>query len=217
MNALVLGRKGLEAPDVGARQRLQVPQHQGDGAQCGRTGRVAAGQLDLRAGFARVHGTDQRAQRHQHGADLLGQHGAHLHVGQVAALALVEADQHRALLDHVAHRQARPVAVVPGRAFERAQHVLGLDLAQVPEVVFQRTLLHCHLGGSVQVLHLAAAARARVQAEVRAAGAHALRGLAADLRDRALLPVVLAAVDVELHFLEGQCAFDEHDHAVGLV
>jgi hypothetical protein len=63
----------------------------------------------------------------------------------------------------------------------------------VLQVVFQHALLDRHLGGRVQVLHLAAAAGAGVQAEVRAAGPHALAALARDGRHLALLPVVLLA------------------------
>jgi hypothetical protein len=57
-----------------------------------------------------------------------GSTGHTLHVGHIAALALVKAHQHRALLVHMAHRQARPVAVAPGRPFDRAQDVSALTL-----------------------------------------------------------------------------------------
>ena len=102
------------------------------------------------------------------------QYQALFHVSHVAALALVKADQHCALFVHMAHRQARPVAVAPGGAFDRAQDVVGLDLAQVPQVVFQHALLHSHLRADVQVLHLAATTGTRMQAKVRAAGLDAL-------------------------------------------
>jgi hypothetical protein len=86
----------------------------------------------------------------------------------------------------------------------------------VPEVVLQHALLDGHLRGRVQVLHLAAAAGAGVQAEMRAAGAHPLRGLLVDGRDGARLPVVLLAVHVDADHLERQRAFDEHHLAIGL-
>ena len=44
------------------------------------------------------------------------------HVGHEARLALVEADQHAALLGDVTHRHPRAVAVLPRRAFDRRQH-----------------------------------------------------------------------------------------------
>ena len=77
---------------VGGAQRLQVAQHQRRHARrrtassiCGRRSRC-------------VHRADQRAQRQQQRAHVRRQHRAAPHVGHVARLALVEADQHRALL-----------------------------------------------------------------------------------------------------------------------
>ena len=159
---------------------------------------------------------DQLAQRQQQVAHVRRHDVAFADVGDVAALALVKADQHRALLAHVAHRKARAPAVAPGRALRSGRStVSGLHLAQVPQVVLQHALLDRHLGADVQVLHLAAAAGALVQAEVRAARAHALRRLPVDRRQRGLLPVVLLAVDLGGHPLERQRAFDEHHLAVG--
>jgi hypothetical protein len=94
--------------------------------------------------------------------------------------------------------------------------VSALHLAQVPQVVFQHPLLDGHLGRHVQVLHLAAAAGPGVQAEVRAAGAHALGRFAVDGRQAGLFPVVLLAVGVGADQLGGQGAIDEHHLAVGL-
>ena len=206
---VVLRGKGAQAGNVFGRQGLQVAQHQGRDV-------VAAGQLNLRAGVARIHVGHQLAQRHQHGADVGRQHGADFHVGHVAALALVKAHQHRALFDDVAHSQAGAVAVAPGGALDRAQDGFGLHLAQVPEVVLQRPLLDGHLGARVQVLHLATAAGTAVQAKVRAAGAHALGGLAVDVRQAGLFPVVLFAVGVGADPLERQGTINEDHLTVGL-
>ena len=200
--------EGAQPIGVGRGQRLQVAQHQRDDL-------VARGQLDLRQPVALVHAADQLAQWHQHRADRRVQHRAHLHVGHVAALAFVEADQHHALLGHVPHRQPGAEAVAPGRAVQRAQQPFGPHLGQVLQVVLEHPGLHGHLGGRVQVLHLAAAAGAGVQAEVRAGGLHALRALARQRRHRALLPGVLAARHLHLHALAGQRALDEHHLAVG--
>ncbi|MNV31805.1 hypothetical protein D3C71_1231260 [compost metagenome] len=145
-----------------------------------------------------------------------GQHGALLHVGHIAALALMETDQHLALLDHMAHRQTGAVAITPGRAFDGPQHGLGLDLAQVPEVVFEHALLDGNLGAHVQVLHLAATAGTGVQAKVLAAGAHTLRRFAVNRHQAGLLPVVLFAVGVGGDQLERQGTVDEDHLAVGL-
>jgi hypothetical protein len=61
----VRGCEGAQLVLVGIGERLQVAQHQ-------RRHRIAAGQLDLRAGVARLHAADQRAQRHEHGVDVRG-------------------------------------------------------------------------------------------------------------------------------------------------
>jgi hypothetical protein len=99
---------------------------------------------------------------------------ADLHVGHIAALALVKPDQHLTLFVHMAHRQARPVAVAPGGSFNGAQHGFWFDLAQVPEVVFQHPLFDSDLRRLMQVLHLAAATGTTVQAEMRATWPNAL-------------------------------------------
>ena len=126
----------------------------------------------------------------------------------------MKANQHFAFFDHVTHRQASTVPVAPSRPLDGAQHGLGFDFAQVPQVVFEHALLDGHLGRGLQVLHLAAATGPGVQAKIRAARPHTLRRLMVDLGDGALLPVVLFAVHVDRHQLERQGAFDEHDFAV---
>ncbi len=206
--ARVLFGKGTQPGQVTRAQRLQVPQHQ-------RRDRVTTGQFDLRASLDGLERADQRTQRHKHGAHMRRQHRADFHVGHVTALALMEPDEYRALLAHMAHRQAGTVAVAPGRAFDGPQDRFRLHLAQVPEVVLEHPLLHRDLGGRVQVLHLAATAGARVQAEVRTSRTHTLGGLAMDRRDNAGFPVVLAAMNAGADLLEGQRALDEHDLAIG--
>ncbi len=87
----------------------------------------------------------------------------------------------------------------------------------MPQVVFERALLDRDLRSRVQVLHLAAAAGAGMQAEMRTRRPHALRTLARRVRERALLPVVLAPVYLYLHPLGRQRAFDEDHLALGVV
>ena len=86
----------------------------------------------------------------------------------------MKADQHLALFSHVAHRQARSVAVTPGWAFNGAHQVVGLDLADMGQVVFKNPLLDGNLRADVQMLHFAAAACASVQPKVRATRRDAL-------------------------------------------
>ena len=128
-------------------------------------------------------------------------------VGHEGRAALVEADQDAALLRHVAHRQARAVAVVPGRAVHRAHDHLGLHLADVPQVVFQHAAFHRHLGARLQMLHRAAAAGTemlafRLDPHRRGAlqGDHAAR-----------FPILFLARRLEADAFARQRAFDE-DH-----
>ena len=208
MLAALLAGEGAQARQVGLAQRLQMAQHQGRDA-------IAAGHFDLRAGVARVHAGDELAQRQQPAAHVRRQDGARAHVGDVAAFALVKADEHFAFFHHMPHRQARAPAVAPGGAVDGRQHVGRAHFAQPPEVVFQHALLDGHLRGGVQMLHLAAAARARVQAKVRAAGAHALAAFAVHGQQAGGFPVVFLAVHVGRDDFAGQRAFDEDDFAVG--
>ena len=171
LHRAVLRGKSAQAPKIRLTQAFQMSQYQRDDG-------VAAGQFDLWTGFPGVHGLDQRTQGQQQITDRSGQHAAHLHIGNVTALALVKTDQHGALLAHITHRQACPVAVSPGRTLDGSQNHVRLDLAQMPQVVFHDPLLDRHLGRHVQMLHLATATGTRMQTEMRATGLHALRRLA---------------------------------------
>ena len=213
------GRKGAQAALVGLRKRLHVAHHQGDDAGLAvlAGAHVTHGKFELGNRFHRIHGLNQLAQRQQHGTHAGRKHGADLHVGHIAALALVESDQHCPLFSHKAHRQARAVAVAPSRALDGPNHVVRLELADVPEVVFQHALFDCHLGPYVQMLHLAAAAGAFMQAEVRAGRLHPLGGFGVDLGERAFLETGFAAVHLCTYHLKGQSAFNEYHLAIGAV
>ena len=65
---------------------------------------VATGQFDLGASFTRLQAANKRAQGQEHGADVGWQDGAALHVGDVAAFALMKADEYRAFFSHITHR-----------------------------------------------------------------------------------------------------------------
>ena len=122
---------------------------------------------------------DQRSQRRNEIADLLGENVALAHVGDVAGALLAEPDHRAAFLGHVPRSQARPAPVVPVLAVDDRQHGFGLHLADARQILLQPALLRRHLGARIGVLQAAAAA----DAEVGAA-----RGLAAgsrmvDLRD----------------------------------
>ena len=202
----VAARELAQQREIGVAERLEVAEDERGDAVAGR-------ELDLGQAVARRHRRNERAQRQDQVADIARQDVAARDLGDEARLALVEADQHRALLDDVAHRQARPLPVVPVRAAHRPEHALGPHLAEVPERVLEGALLGRDLRGDVEVLHLAAAA----DAEVRAARHDALRALTAQLDERRLLPVVLAPLDCDPHFLARQRVLDEHDLAFAVV
>ena len=210
LHARVLRGKGVQFVGIGCAERLQMAQHQ-------RRDRIAAGQFDLGAGVARIQAGNQRPQRQEQSADVRRQNGAAAHVGDVAAFALVKANQHLAFFHHMAHRQPRAPAVAPCRAVNGAQHGLRAAFAQMPEVVLQHALLDGDLGGRVQMLHLAAAASACMQAKVRAARLHPLRRFAVDVRERGRFPVVFAAAALGADPFTGQRAFDKHHLAIGPV
>ena len=90
------------------------------------------------------------AQRQQQVADMRGSTSQLAMSATKLDLRSWKADQHRALLDDVAHRQARALPVVPGRALDRPQHALGPHLAEMPERVLERALLGRDLRGDVR-------------------------------------------------------------------
>ena len=145
-----------------------MPQHQGGDV-------VPAGQFDLRASFYGIKRSYELPQRHEQRTHMSGQHRAHLHVGHVSAFALMKTHQHRTLFVHMAHRKTGAVTVAPSRALYGSQNMVGLDFAQMPQVVFQYPLLDRHLRGRLQVLHLAATTGPSMQTKMGATGLHALR------------------------------------------
>ena len=86
-----------------------------------------------------------------------------MHVGNIGRAALAEADHH-ALVVHVAHREARAMAIAPFLARDHRQDALGLDSADARQVLQQPVFLSGHLRGEVGVLRRAAAADAEVRA-----------------------------------------------------
>ena len=196
---------------VGDAERLEMAQHQGQHLTARR---FAHRQFNLGTGFARIHGEHQRTQRHQQCTHGLRQHEALLHVGNKAALAFMETHQHLALLADKPHRQACTIPVGPLRPLDRAQDVLGPNLAQMPQVVFQDPLLHGHLSGSVQVLHLATAAGTFMQSEMRASRLHALRRRLVHHGEHRLLETGLAAAHLDADPLKRKRALDKHHLAV---
>ncbi len=143
---LVLVGEGLELGFVVGRHRRHDAEHQRGQA-------FADGDFDLRDLVVQGGGADQRAQRQQHVRHVARQDLATVDVCHEGRFLFVEANQHGLLLDHVAHRQARAVAVAPGRAVHRPHDVFRTDLADVAQVIFQHALLDRDLRARLQVLH----------------------------------------------------------------
>jgi hypothetical protein len=153
---------------------------------------------------------DQFAQRHDQARDVVGQDFAGDDVGHQRRGFLVKAHHHRVFLRHVTHRQARAVAVIPGRAVHWPQDGVGLHLGDVLEVIFQHALLHRDLRARLQVLHRAAAA----VTEVDALGLDPHRRRALQRDHAACFPVLLFLERLVADALARQRAFDE-DHFTG--
>ena len=195
--------EGLDPRLVGGGERFEVAQHQ-------RRDVLADGQLDLRHGGADRQPGHQLAQRHEQFGDVRRQVRAGRHVGDVAALPLMEADQHPALLGDETRREPGAEAIAPGRAVDRRVELLGAQAAEVPEVAFKHALLGGHLRRRIEVLHAATAAAA----VMRALGRHPVgRGLedAVGLRD---LVVRFAAEAGVFDLLARQRALDENGFAL---
>jgi hypothetical protein len=218
-DGLLSGREPLQLLHIRWWHGHQVAQDQGGARAEGPVGHLpfTHGQFDLGQTVTGLQGTDQSAQGQQEPAHTSGQDGAAGHVGHVARLALMETHQHHALGRHMAHRQARAVAVGPGRALNRAQDLFSPHLGQVRQAVLQGPLLHSHLGTGLQVLDLAATTGPTVQAEVRTGRLHAQVAGARQLAQLALLPGVLAPLDQGTHGLAGQGTLDEDHLALRVV
>ncbi len=187
---------------VGRRERLEDTQHQ--------RGHILADRhLDLRHALDDAQAADQFAQRHQQCGHVRREHLARSHIGHVAALALVEAHQHSALGRHMAHGQPRAIAIPPVRPGDGAEHHIGTELGQVPQVVFQHALLDGDLRTRIQMLHRAAAAGAEEPALRR----HARGRLAQNIDQGGLLIGRLGPMAAVSHPLTRQCAFHEHHFA----
>ncbi len=198
LHAVLVG-EGTQQRLVGFGQRHEDAQHQHGHILPHR-------QLDLRQAVADRQTRDQPPQRHQQGRYMRRQHFAARHIGHIAALSLMEADQRQALLRHVAHRQPRPVAITPIRAGDRAEHHVRAQLRKVPEIVLQHALLDSHLRARIQVLHRTTA----TYAKVLAARLHAHRRGFLDRAQVCLLETGLALEAAVADGLARQRALDEN-------
>src|SRR5450759_3349795 len=163
--------------------------------------------FDLRQAIADRQTAHQLGQQRQQPGDLGREDLAALHVGDKTAALFVKTDQRLALFDDMLDRKTGALAIAPGLPVDRAQDGFRLDLADVPQGVFENALLDSDLRPCVQMLHRTAAAHA----EMFAPGLHAHSRRLVYLGDLRQLERRLLAVRAVTDYLAGQRAFDE-DH-----
>ena len=116
LHAVLVGERADMRLILG-RQRLEHAQYERRDAR-------PDGQLDLRQPIPDRQAFDQPAQRHEHRGDSRGQNFAARHIGDIAALFLMEANQHAPLFGNMAHRQPCTIPVSPRRAMDRPEDSL---------------------------------------------------------------------------------------------
>jgi hypothetical protein len=113
-------------------------------------------------------------------------------IGHEAGHLLAESHQRAPLGVHETGAQARTAPVSPRVAMQRREPAIGFNLADAPQRLAQHVVLHGALRLGRQVLQRAAAA----DAEMRAAGRHALRRRFDHLQKFGLVVAAFAAANV---------------------
>jgi hypothetical protein len=167
---------------------------------------------DLRQAIAHAQLRDQFSELWEHCGHVRRQDRTRGHVRDIARLAFMKADQHTALLRHIAYGQSRAIAITPGRAGDRREQRIRAHATDSFQRVLERPLLRRELQRFVGVLQHAATTDAKMRTTRRhARGARPL--------DRCRTRNVEARLALE-HFgvdaLARQRALDEHDLAVGV-
>ncbi len=202
LNLMFIG-KGAQRSFIFTGWRLHHAQHQ-------RIDELANRHFDLWQFIPNRQAADQLCQERNQRGDLRREDFAALHVGDEAAALFVKADQRLALFDHVPDRDARALAISPGLPVDRRENGFRLDLADVPQAVFENALLDRDLRVGIQMLHRAAAAHA----EILALRLHAHRSGLVYLGDLRQLEGRFFAIGRIADRLAGQRAFDEDHLAV---
>src|SRR5262249_31419714 len=128
------------------------------------------------------------------------------HVGDIARLPLVEADEHTTLLRDVAHREPRAMPVTPRRAVDRRQERAGTNAGDGPQRILERALLRGGLSRRVEGRERATAADAEMRAP-----RHDAAGVLEQYRVRTRkFPCRLALERRDRGALTRERAFDEH-------
>ena len=122
----------------------------------------------------------------------------------------MKADQRAAFFDHVARGHACTAAIAPRGAVYWRQHLPGVDLADMPQIVFKHALLCRHLCPRIQMLQAATA----TVAEVHTLRRNALRTFAQYRLHVGVFKTGLFAVDRRGNRFTGQRTFNENGFAV---
>ena len=204
LNVVGIG-EGSQGGQIPFTERQQMAKDKG---RC----RVADCNLDLRHPVSDRQPTNQDVQRRHQRGDLRRQHRARLHVSNVARALLVKADQHSALARHHTHAQPGTITIAPGWTMDRRVDDLGFDFPDVPQSVFQDSLLGRRLCQRIEMLHGAPATDAKMRAvwcdalSARPEHPHHLRlGIARSLAQHSVF-----------HLFTGQRALDENGFAVDM-
>ena len=122
----------------------------------------------------------------------------------------MKANQDATLFEHMPHRQPGTITITVGGAHNRREHCFGPYLADVPQGVFEHSLLDRDLGARLDMLHRTAA----TDAEVGAPWLHALCAGALDGFDLGHLIAGLATHDPGGDGFAGKGTPDENHLAV---
>ena len=169
-------------------------------------------QFDLWQAFRNGQAGNQRAQLRQQGRNSGWQNFTAIHVRHVAAATFMKTNQHPAFLAHQTHGQTRPVAITPGWPLYNREHDFRPQLGDVPQVVFQHTLLDGSLCHGIKMLHAAAPANT----EMRTARCDTQGAGPQDAGRCGFFKIGFAAKTQIFNLLTRQGRFDENGLAINM-
>ncbi len=211
----MLAGKLTERLLIGGRERLQMAHDQSHvfrqvhTLDCG-LGVLADGHLDLRHREPAIASGQKFAQWRNQPRHPGIQDCAVIHLRDEGTVLLAKADEHRFLLDDIAHGEARLASIADALAAQRGQVFILLQTADVLHLLVQHALLELDLRIRVQVLHGAAAADAGVGTR----RLHALRCRDQDGLGAQFIILLVTSHVARTGGLAGQRTIDEGDLAI---
>ena len=122
----------------------------------------------------------------------------------------MKTDEHATFLGDIAHRQARTLPIRPVRPVYGWQQLSGSYAPDVPQTVFQDTLLDGNLRVRVEVLQAASSA----YTEMRTRRFDSIRTCGLNRSHPRKIECALGAVDLDCDALSDQSSFDEDRLAI---